>query len=42
MHTYCQKEVIMSKLTYLALVLLAATAMAADRVVLFEEFTQTG
>jgi hypothetical protein len=32
----------MYKLATLVLLLLAATAMAAERVVLFEEFTQTG
>ena len=32
----------MGKLTLIALLALAAVAMTADRVVLFEEFTQTG
>jgi hypothetical protein len=32
----------MSRKLFLALALLAASAFAAERVVLFEEFTQTG
>jgi len=32
----------MGKFTIVALLVIAAAAMAAERVVLFEEFTQTG
>jgi hypothetical protein len=32
----------MKRYAFFALVLLAVTAMAAERMVLFEEFTQTG
>jgi hypothetical protein len=37
-----RKEVSVGKLTLIVLMSLAAVAMAANRVVLFEEFTQTG